>query len=107
MTKTRDLVAEIEEIRQRRGIEIYPVMIPFRMINIARAFRSSPALDPEFLRYVPIGTVACIEGFFRSAVKECIDAGSQFRVAPTFVLKYNIRTRSLSGPGRDQGRNCP
>ena len=78
MTKTRDLVAEIEEIRQRRGIEIYPVMIPFRMIKIARAFRSSPALDPEFLRYVPIGTVACIEGFFRSAVKECIDAGGQF-----------------------------
>ena len=78
MTKTRDLVAEIEEIRQRRGAETYPVMIPFRMINIARAFRSAPVLDPEFLRYVPIGTVACIEGFFRSAVKECIDAGGQF-----------------------------
>lgn len=78
MRKKRDLVAEIEEIRQRRHAETYPVMIPLRMINIARAFQLSPVLDPEFLRYVPIGTVACIEGFFRSVVKECIDAGGQF-----------------------------
>ena len=78
MRNTRDLIAEIEEIRHRRGAETYPVMIPLRMINIARAFQSSLVLDPEFLRYVPIGTVACIEGFFRSVVKECIDAGGQF-----------------------------
>ena len=78
MTKKRDLVAEIEEIRQRRRAETYTVMVPLRMINIAHAFRSSPVLDPEFLRYVPIGTVACIEGFFRSAVKKCIDTGGQF-----------------------------
>lgn len=78
MTKKRDLIAEIEEIRQRLGPGTYSVTIPFRMIRIARAFRSSPAIDPEFLRYVPIGTVACIEGFFRSAVKECIDADGQF-----------------------------
>lgn len=78
MTKKRDLVAEIEEIRQRPGTESNPVMIPLRMMNIARAFQSSPALDSELVRYVPIGTVACIEGFFRSAVKECIDAGGQF-----------------------------
>ena len=54
MRKKRDLVAEIEEIRQRRGSEIHPVTIPFRMSNIAGAFQSSPSLDPEFLRYVPI-----------------------------------------------------
>ena len=78
MTNKRDLIAEIEEIRQRLD-GIYPVTIPFRMLWIARAFRSSPEIDPEFLRYVPIGTVACIEGFFRSAVKECIDAGGQFK----------------------------
>ena len=78
MKKPHALVTEIGKIRQRQGPGAYPVTIPFRMIIIARAFRSSPALDPEFLRYVPIGTVACIEGFFRSAVKECIDAGGQF-----------------------------
>ena len=78
MTKKRDLIAEIEEIRRRQHPLSHPVAIPFRMIMIARAFRSSPALDSEFLRYVPIATIACVEGFFRSAVKELIDAGGQF-----------------------------
>ena len=75
---TRDLVGEIEKIRQRQGTPHYPVVIPIRLMVIARAFQSSPDLHPEFLRYITIGIVACIEGFFRSAVKECIDAAGQF-----------------------------
>lgn len=75
--KSRDLVAEIEEIRSRNRIA-YPVTIPRRMLAIASAFRSAPELDEEFLRYVPIGIVACCEGFFRAAVRECVDYGEPF-----------------------------
>ena len=75
---TRDLVGEIEEIRQRQSTPYYPVVFPIRLMVIVRVFQSSPELHPEFLRYIPIGIVAGIEGFFRSAVKECIDAGGHF-----------------------------
>ena len=33
------------------------------------------------------------------AKRNKIREASEDRVAPTFVLKYNIRTRSLAGPG--------
>lgn len=75
--KNRDLVAQIQEIRARNKV-IYPVTIPRRMLALASAFRSAPGLDEEFLRYVPIGIVACFEGFFRAAVRECVDFGEPF-----------------------------
>lgn len=78
MAIKRDLVGEIEEIRERQGPNAYPVTIPFRMLRIAQAFKAAPELDRELLRYIPIGKIACVEGFFRSAVKECIDAGGTF-----------------------------
>lgn len=77
MASRRDLVAEIEEVRSRR-MPGSPVTIPFRMHLIASAFQRAPTVDPEFLRYVPIGTVACIEGFCRSAIAELVDAGPPF-----------------------------
>ena len=75
---TRDIVREIEEIRQRQGTPHHPVSIPIRLTNIVRVFQSSLEPHSEFLRYIPIGIIACIEGFFRSAVKECIDTDGRF-----------------------------
>jgi uncharacterized protein YecT (DUF1311 family) len=76
MNKKRDLIAEIEEIRSRNRFA-YPITIPSRMLALVAAFRT-PNLDAELLRYVPIGIVACFEGFFRAGVKELIDAGEPF-----------------------------
>jgi len=78
MTNRRDLVAEIEEVRARAKPAMIPVTIPFRMQMIALAFKAAPTLDPEFLRYLPIGTVACIEGFVRAAIRVIVDAGGIF-----------------------------
>lgn len=70
----RDLVAEIKEIRERSPY--VSLSVPPRFQMLVSAFRSSPSLDSELLRYVPIGTIACVEGFYRNAIKEFIDAGS-------------------------------
>ncbi|HXT68543.1 MAG TPA: lysozyme inhibitor LprI family protein [Vicinamibacterales bacterium] len=78
MTARRDLVAEIVEVRERQKREPYPVIMPWRMVSIAMALRETPDMNQEFLRYVPIGIVACIEGFFRSAIRTLIDAGDPF-----------------------------
>ena len=38
---TRDIVGEIEEIRQRQGTPNYPVVIPIRLTNNVHALRGS------------------------------------------------------------------
>lgn len=47
------------------------------MTALASAFDAS-SLDAEFLRYVPIGVVACTEGFFRAAFRQVVDADQEF-----------------------------
>lgn len=76
--KKRDLVAEIEEIRSRAWQGAYPVTVPLRLRTLASAFSDVSGMDPELLRYVPIGVVACYEGFFRSAVRTLVDAGTPY-----------------------------
>ncbi|HEY0657184.1 MAG TPA: hypothetical protein VGD05_01860, partial [Pyrinomonadaceae bacterium] len=34
--------------------------------------------DNEIHRYIPIGTIACVENYFRAVIKELIDFGSPF-----------------------------
>lgn len=65
---------------------------------INKAYTSSDGIvRDELLRYVPIASVACMEAFFRSAIKEIIDFGSpfldnaeKFNQARNFKIDFNI-----------------
>jgi uncharacterized protein YecT (DUF1311 family) len=103
MGSKRDLVAEIEEVRARR-MPGSPLTIPFRMHLIASAFQRAPTLDTEFLRYVPIGVVACIEGFSRSAIAEFIDAGPPFSDNARSLTQVRELRVDLDMLGAVQGR---
>lgn len=77
MSRARDLIQEIIEVRSRRGSDV--LFEPFiRLSQIESSFESRQALSPELLRYFPVGLVACLEGFFRIAIKQIVDRGGVY-----------------------------
>jgi hypothetical protein len=49
-------------------------------------------IQHEVARYIPIGLVACIEGYFRLAYADLINYGSPFRENATeFDIKFNLK----------------
>jgi len=74
--KKRDIVTEIAAIRARSFR--FAGTTPWRMGRLRSAFTEDAQLDQELLRYFPVGIVACVEGFFRQAIKELLDSGGPF-----------------------------
>ncbi|MCE7980780.1 MAG: DUF1311 domain-containing protein [Caldilinea sp. CFX5] len=50
----------------------------FRIFELEHAFRRSDLADPELLKYFPVALIACIEGYFRMAIQEMVDAGEPY-----------------------------
>jgi len=86
MTRTRELIEEILEIRQRRRSVHRTSELFFRMIALERAFERRSEIEPELLKYFPVALVACLEGFFRLAMSEIIDTGPPFLEAAVKLL---------------------
>jgi len=57
------------------------------------AIMNSFGISAELIRYIPIGLVACIEGYFRKVYADLIDHGSPYREnASKFDIKFSIDT---------------
>ncbi len=54
MTRTRELIEEILEIRQRRRSAHTTSELFFRMIALERAFGRRSEIEPELLKYFPV-----------------------------------------------------
>lgn len=78
MSRTRDIIQEIVESRKRRRFGMAMVELPVRLSAIEDAFRSHNKRPPELSRYFPVALVACIEGYFKLAIRELIDLGEPF-----------------------------
>ena len=78
MSRTRDIIQEISEIRQRRRFGSSMTELPIRLSAMAQAFEARKDVDPEFIKYFPVALIACIEGYFRMVIQELIDAGEPF-----------------------------
>jgi hypothetical protein len=74
MSRTRDLIQEIIDVRNRRRSEAMRETF-LRLSELNSSFESRQALSPELLKYFPVGLVACLEGFFRLAIKQLVDSG--------------------------------
>lgn len=46
---------------------------------LAKHMRSAASTRRELLRYIPVGLVACLEGYFRMLIRDLVDAGGHFR----------------------------
>lgn len=78
MSKTRDIIQEIGEIRQRRQFGSAMMELPFRLMTLERAFQNHKDLDGELVRYFPVALIACVEGYFRMVIKDLIDSGEPY-----------------------------
>lgn len=78
MTRTRKLIDEILEIRQRRKTGHTLSELFIRVSALEASFEKRTEIESELLKYFPVALVACLEGFFRLAIKEIIDTGTPF-----------------------------
>ncbi len=78
MSRTRDFIREIADIRQRRRFGSTMAELPLRLFALEHAFKDHDKSQSELTRYFPVALIACIEGYFRMAIKDLIDAGEPF-----------------------------
>jgi uncharacterized protein YecT (DUF1311 family) len=78
MPRTRDIIEEIAEVRQRRRFDSTMAELPVRLFALENAFKGHDQTNAELTRYFPVALVACIEGYFRLAIKELVDAGEPY-----------------------------
>jgi len=78
MSRTHDTIAEIAQVRERRRFGSAIAELPHRLFVLESAFKSHDKGNEELTRYFPVALVACMEGYFRLAIKELVDAGEPY-----------------------------
>lgn len=91
MSKARDIIEEIAEIRKRRLFGSAMAELPFRLMSLEQAFQDNKGRGGELIRYFPVALIACMEGYFRMVIKDLIDSGEPFLSnADRPTLKVNL-----------------
>jgi len=91
MADRRNIVEEILEIRGRRKSDIPGGELFIRLLYIEHAYKKRDPENKELLRYFPIAIVACMETYFRLAIKKLIDSGEPYLTnSQTIMPKANI-----------------
>ena len=93
MSRTRDIIQEITDTRQRRRFGSGITELPMRLFALEQAFKDHDKTQSELTRYFPVALIACVEGYFRMAIKDLIDAGEPFLTnaeKPASLLKLDF-----------------
>lgn len=78
MSRTRDMIQEIADVRQRRRFSSAMSELPLRLFALEQAFSQHHPSQHELIRYFPVALIACVEGYFRLAIKDLVDAGEPY-----------------------------
>lgn len=91
MADRRNIVEEILEISGRRKSDIPTGELFIRLLFIEHAYKERNPENKELLRYFPIAIVACMEAYFRLAIKKLIDSGEPYLTNSQAIMpKANI-----------------
>lgn len=95
VSRTRDIIQEIADIRQRRRFGSSMAELPTRLFALERAFKEHDKLDGELIKYFPVALIACVEGYFRMAIRDLVDAGDPYlsnaeKPASSIKLDFSI-----------------
>lgn len=77
MQKKRNIREEIQTIRSRSKFSTF-FEYSERLYSIKKSYEKIDSADTEFIKYIPISIVACLESFFRDWVKQIIDYPTPF-----------------------------
>ncbi len=78
MGRTRDIIQEIADVRQRRRFGSAMAELPRRLFALEQSFKAHGKNEIELIRYFPVALIACVEGYFRMVIKDLIDAGEPY-----------------------------
>lgn len=83
------------EVRSRRMFDYSKAELFGRLMFLKTAFKERSNQNKELLKYYPIALVACIEAFYRLAIKELIDSEKRFlesseRLISNFKFDFEI-----------------
>ena len=79
--KTKDgrkIIEQIVSVRSRLRFERREAELFARLSAIESSYERVDPAVPELLRYYPTALVACLESYFRLAIKELIDSGEPY-----------------------------
>ena len=52
--------------------------LPMRLFALEHAFKRHDESERELIRYLPVALIACVEGYFRMAIKDLVDSGEPY-----------------------------
>lgn len=91
MTDRRNIVEEILAVRNRRKSDIPQGELFLRLLHVEHAYQERDSENKELLRYFPIAVVACMETYFRLAIKQLIDSGEPYLTNSQSIMpKTNV-----------------
>ena len=91
MTDRKKIVEEILEIRGRRKSDLPSGELFLRLLQVEHAYKERNPENKELLRYFPIAIVACMETYFRLAIKNLIDSGEPYLTNSQAIMpKANV-----------------
>lgn len=92
----RDYIKEILEIQTRTGEKSSYLNVLLRIREVKDLIEYSEKIPREVLRYCPVGLVACMEAYFRSVVKELINAGTPFQERASKLERINFNYETVA-----------
>ena len=78
MSRTRDIIQEIADVRQRRRFGSAMSELPVRLFALEQVFEEYDKSQSELTRYFPVALIACVEGYFRMAIRDLVDSGDPY-----------------------------
>lgn len=78
MSDRRSIIQEIIEARDRRRSDLPTIELYSRLSHLQYAYEKRDENNKELLRYFPIALTACLESYFRLAIKHLIDSGDPY-----------------------------
>ncbi|HEX2091991.1 MAG TPA: hypothetical protein VHG28_06290 [Longimicrobiaceae bacterium] len=110
MARKRDYLVEILEKRSRlhrRSHRFEQFKMRFSPIWDAYEFlrvhgKQVPHVRAELLKYISIGIVACLEGYFRTVIRDLIDAGPPYQDNVRKLEEIRLDLGTVVGMGREK-----
>jgi hypothetical protein len=95
MSRIRDIIQEIADVRERRLLGSAISDLSVRLSALDQAFKKHDRAERELNRYFPVALIACIEGYFRMAIKDLVDAGEPYltnaeKLASSTKLDFSV-----------------
>jgi uncharacterized protein YecT (DUF1311 family) len=78
MGRTREIIQEIADIRQRRRFGSAMSELTIRLFALEDAFKKHGGAESELIRYFPVALIACVEGYVRMVIKDLVDSGEPY-----------------------------